>query len=38
MPNPTPKHPPVKLTKTYVDKVKPGEADCPSSNDLEQAA
>jgi integrase len=27
MPNPTPKHPPVKLTKTYIDKVKPGSAD-----------
>lgn len=27
MPNLTRKHPPVKLTKTYVDKVKPGAAD-----------
>lgn len=27
MPNPTPKHPPVKLTKGYVDKVKPGPKD-----------
>lgn len=27
MPDPTPKHPPVKLTKTYVDKVKPGATD-----------
>ena len=27
MPNPTPKHPPVKLTKGYIDKVRPGAAD-----------
>lgn len=27
MPNPTPKHPPVKLTKTYIDKVTPGPKD-----------
>ena len=27
MPNPTRKHRPVKLTKTYIDKVKPGPAD-----------
>ncbi|MFN3663694.1 tyrosine-type recombinase/integrase [Yoonia sp.] len=27
MPNPTPKHPPVKLTKGYIDKVTPGPAD-----------
>lgn len=27
MPNPTPKHPPVKLIKSYIDKIKPGPAD-----------
>ncbi|MDP4032486.1 MAG: hypothetical protein Q8P60_06500 [Pseudorhodobacter sp.] len=27
MPNPTPKHPPVKLTKGYIDKVTPGPKD-----------
>lgn len=27
MPNPTPKHPPVKLTKGYIDRVKPGPKD-----------
>ncbi|GGW30223.1 hypothetical protein GCM10011452_18570 [Gemmobacter lanyuensis] len=27
MPDPTPKHPPVKLTKGYVDRVKPGQND-----------
>lgn len=27
MPDPTPKHPPVKLTKGYVDRVKPGQTD-----------
>ena len=27
MPDPTPKHPPVKLIKSYIDKVKPGPAD-----------
>lgn len=27
MPDPTPKHPPVKLTKGYIDRIKPGPAD-----------
>lgn len=27
MPNPTAKHPPVKLTKTYIDRIKPGATD-----------
>jgi len=27
MPNPTPKHPPVKLTKGYIDRIKPGLTD-----------
>lgn len=27
MPDPTPKHPPVKLTKTYIDRIKPGPKD-----------
>lgn len=27
MPDPTPKHPPVKLTKSYIDRIKPGISD-----------
>lgn len=27
MPTPTPKHPPVKLTKSYIDRIKPGPKD-----------